>query len=76
MILSGAVTIPAGQASALIIVISVDDTGGEESETVAVTLSADPAYTLCANKTATVTIADNDSGQPPQHKLHLPTVRR
>jgi hypothetical protein len=73
--LSGLVTIPAGQASATISLVPINDAIAEASETVIVTLSADPAYALGATKTATVTIADNDPGQP-QHKLYLPTVRR
>jgi hypothetical protein len=71
--LPGLVTIPAGQASAAISLVPIDDTAVEGSETVIVTLSTDPAYTLGATTSAVVTIADNDSGQ---HKLHLPMVRR
>jgi hypothetical protein len=73
--LPGLVTIPAGQASATIALVPINDTTVEGSETVVVNLSADPAYALGASKTATVIIADDDSGQL-QHKLHLPMVRR
>jgi hypothetical protein len=74
--LPGLVMIPAGQASTTITLVPIDDPTAEASETVVVTLSADPAYTLGASKTATNTIADDDSGQPPQHKRYLPMVRR
>jgi hypothetical protein len=75
-LLPGVVTIPAGQASATVVLVPIDDAMTEASETVVVTLSPDPAYTLGTSKTATVTIADNDNGQPPRHKLYLPLIRR
>jgi len=59
--LSGSVTIPAGSASATITVTPIDDTIFESPpETVVVTLSANPAYTVGAPSSATVTIADDD----------------
>ena len=59
--LSGSATIPAGSASAPINVVPVDDSLVEGSETVVLTLSADPAYTVGSPNSATVTIADNDA---------------
>jgi hypothetical protein len=58
--LSGTVVIPAGSATAPIVVTPVDDASVEGSETVVVTLTAGTGYTLGTPKTATVTIADND----------------
>ena len=59
------VTIPAGAASARISVRPIDDTAVEGNETVILTLSANPAYTVGSPNTATVTIADNDTAPPP-----------
>ena len=66
--LSGSVTIPAGGTTATIIVPVIDDTITDPNETVIVTLTGivagnngvtlDPAV---ANRTATLTIADNDN---------------
>ena len=58
--LSGTVVIPAGAASAPIIVTPIDDAIVEASQTVIVTLTAGSDYTLGTPKTATVTITDND----------------
>jgi len=63
--LSGSVTIPAGAASAAVTVIPRDDTAPESGETVVVTLSAGGSYTVGTPSSATVTIADNDSGTTP-----------
>jgi hypothetical protein len=54
------VTVAAGQTSATVTVTPVDDAAIEGPETVILTLAADPAYTIGAQNTATVTIADND----------------
>ncbi len=56
------VSIPIGQPSATITVTPIDDALAESTETVIVTLSANAAYTLGSPSTATVNIADNDSG--------------
>ncbi|MHC4717012.1 MAG: Calx-beta domain-containing protein, partial [Planctomycetota bacterium] len=60
--LTGTVTIPDGQSSADITITPVDDAESEGDETVTLTLTADPAYTLGAQTSDTVTIADNDVG--------------
>jgi len=58
--LSGSVFIPAGSASAPIVVTPIDDAVFEGNETVVVTLTSGTGYTLGTPRTATVTIADND----------------
>ena len=58
--LTGSVPIPAGAASATIVVRPVDDAVVDANETVTVTLSANPAYNLGITTAGTVTIADND----------------
>ncbi|MBM4254310.1 MAG: hypothetical protein FJ147_00255 [Deltaproteobacteria bacterium] len=63
--LSGSVTIPAGQTTAVIAVTPVDDTAVESNETVVATLSANAAYTVGTPASATVTITDNDVGSGP-----------
>ncbi|HZX48578.1 MAG TPA: DUF1566 domain-containing protein [Nitrospirota bacterium] len=60
--LYGSVAIPAGYTSATITVTPVNDTAVEGDETVIVTLNANAAYTLGSPGSATVTIADYDSG--------------
>lgn len=54
------VTIPDGQASSLIAVAPIQDTGNEGNETVQLTLSANAAYTVGSPSVATVTIVDDD----------------
>ncbi|MHC4716283.1 MAG: Calx-beta domain-containing protein, partial [Planctomycetota bacterium] len=58
--LSGTVTIPDGQSSAVITVTPVDDADVEGPETLTLTLAADAAYTIGAPSSDTVNIADND----------------
>ena len=58
--LSGVVTIPAGQISATVTVVPVDDSAFEGDETVSLTLMADATYIIGVAGTATVTVADND----------------
>ena len=58
--LSGSVTIPKGRTSAAIAVTPVDDSTIESSETVVVTLAANPAYIVGASSTATVEITSDD----------------
>jgi acetyl esterase/lipase len=68
--LSGTVTIPAGQASAVVNVAPVDDTVFETSETVILTLSASADYALGAGTTASdariasVAILDTEPAKP------------
>ncbi len=59
--LSGAVTLNAGESSASITLLPMDDLLAEGPETVILTLSADAAYTIGASASATITIADNDN---------------
>ncbi len=59
--LTGSITIPAGQASATIVVRPTDDTAVDANESVIVTLAANTAYQLGATTVGTVTIADNDA---------------
>jgi subtilisin family serine protease len=63
--LPASVTIPAGAASAAVTVSPIDDSQVEGPETVILTLSANSAYTAGLPKSATITIADNDSLLPP-----------
>ncbi|MBW3539809.1 MAG: hypothetical protein KY476_06025 [Planctomycetes bacterium] len=60
--LAGVVTIFAGDTSAVIDVFAADDTVSDPDETVIVTLSTDPAYTVGSPDTATVTIIEDGSG--------------
>ena len=60
--LSGSVTIPAGQASATITVVPVDDSINEGLETVAVTLTDASGYTLGAQSSDTLTISGAEPG--------------
>ena len=53
--------IPAGSASATLLVRPINDTELEPSETVIVILAPDPAYLIAAPGRATVTLADDDS---------------
>ncbi len=58
--LSGTIIIPAGQASADIVVTPIDDTEDEGPESVVVNLTADAAYSIGTPGIANATIADND----------------
>ena len=58
--LSGAVVIPAGQASAMVAFNAVDDVVVEGDESVIVTLLTNAAYSVGAPSSAAVTIVDND----------------
>src|SRR5205807_168957 len=57
--LASSVTIPAGQASAQIVVTPIDDNLVEGNETVVASLGASAAYTVGSPSSATVTIGDN-----------------
>src|SRR5438067_3011418 len=70
--LSGAVTIPAGAASATVTITPVDDALVEGSETVVLSVAANAAYTVGSPASATVTITDNDSA--PTADTTAPTV--
>jgi hypothetical protein len=59
-VLSGSVTIPAGSQSGAIIVTPIDDSGVEIPETVTITLSASPAYTVGSPASASITIKSED----------------
>lgn len=59
-LLSGSLTIPAGQSSANILVTPIDDNVYEGSETVIVNLSGTADYSLGVSSSASVVIADND----------------
>ncbi len=75
--LSGNVTIPAGQRSTPIVIVPIDDSLPEDTETVILTLLADPfastntprAYLLGRDVTAEAVIVDNDSPRPPTRRL-------
>ena len=58
--LPGSVTIPAGVAAANILVRPIDDALKGGNETVVVTLSSRPAYTIGSPSSATVTIISNE----------------
>ena len=59
--LSGSVIIAAGETSATIDVIPIDDAEIEDDETVLLSLVEDPAYFIGAASNAVVTIADDDA---------------
>ena len=61
--IGGYITIPAGSTSATATVTPIDDLLVEGAETIIVSLSADPVYTVGSPNTATISIADNDSAQ-------------
>jgi hypothetical protein len=58
--LGTSLTIPAGAPSATLTVRPIDDTSAEVLETVIVTLSASPTYTIGPTRKATVNVSDND----------------
>ncbi len=58
--LPGIVTFAAGSATALIDIVSVDDTLSEATETATLNLATGTGYNLGTTKTATVSIFDND----------------
>jgi len=61
---TGSVTIEAGSTTALITVNPIDDGLEEVGKTVILSLNPDPAYTVDAPSSDTVTIADNDAAPP------------
>jgi hypothetical protein len=56
----GSLVITPGQTSAAITITAIDDALSEGDETVTITLTANPAYTVGVPASATITIADND----------------
>jgi hypothetical protein len=56
------VVIPAGASSAVVNITVLDDAAAEGDETVIATINASPGYIIGAAGSATMTIADNDSG--------------
>ncbi len=71
---STTVTIPNGQGSTSITITPIDDTAVEGSETVVTQVVAGSGYTVGSPSSATVTIADNDSGPPPTPSLSINDV--
>jgi hypothetical protein len=63
--LAGSVTIPAGQASAVIALTPIDDRVVEETEIVVLMLRSNASYRRETPASATVTIDDNDTGSSP-----------
>jgi hypothetical protein len=59
--LPGSLVIPAGVSSATITVTPINDSAGEGSETVVLTISAAAAYNLAVSNSATVTITSEDT---------------
>ena len=62
---SGTVTVAAGATTATIPVVINDDSTNENTETVILTLTGGTGYTLGSPTVHTLTITDNDGGQPP-----------
>jgi Calx-beta domain-containing protein/K319-like protein len=58
--LSGTVTIPAGQATANVTIVPINDSAFEGPETVDITVAPDAAYTVGSPAAARLTIDDND----------------
>ena len=63
--LSGTVAVPGGATSVDIPVAITDDTANENDETVILTLTQGSGYTVGSPNSHTLTITDNDGGQPP-----------
>ena len=61
---TGSVVIPAGQTFASVTVTPIDDVFVEGIESVILTLATGTGYTVGAARTATVSIADNDTQRP------------
>jgi PKD repeat protein len=58
--LSGTVTVPSGAASQDIQIVPIDDNLTEGTETVILTLKADPTYTIGTSGSATISILDDE----------------
>jgi hypothetical protein len=72
--LPGSVTISIGQSIAFITITPKEDALDDPDETVIVTLSAAAAYTVGSPSNDTVTIADNDGGDPPTEQFFFATT--
>lgn len=62
--LTGTVTLPVNASAVDLVITPVDDSALEGDETIVLTLTADPGYTIGTANTATVTILDNDAPPP------------
>jgi hypothetical protein len=62
---ASSLVIPAGSASAVVVIRPIDDATGEGSESVTLTLTANGAYKIGASSSVTGFLADNDAGAPP-----------
>ncbi|MGE3469749.1 MAG: Calx-beta domain-containing protein, partial [Vicinamibacterales bacterium] len=60
VVIPSSITIPAGQASAVLTITPIDDAVVEGPETVVLTLNASATVVVGASGTATIAIADND----------------
>jgi len=67
--LDGSVTIPAGESSVTLTLQPIDDTEFEGEETVVVNVTAGIGYQLGGDRTAEVSIADNDLPDEPEPEL-------
>lgn len=72
--LPASVTIPAGQSSATVTVIPVNDVQIEGNETVTLTILPDVAYNAVPTLTGTATILDNGNGSTPGQPLPAGSV--
>ncbi len=72
--LSGSVSLGIAQTTAAIPIQPFQDSLVEGSETVVVTLQADPAYSIGSPSSATVTITDDDTNGPVAHLSAAETV--
>src|SRR3989344_5391954 len=69
------ITIPAGQASAVLTITPINDATVEPSETATLTISANAAYTVGAPNSATVNINDDDGKAVSLNATPLSLVR-
>src|SRR3990167_6038374 len=69
------ITIPAGQASAVLTITPINDATVEPSETATLTISANAAYTVGAPNSATVNINDDDGKAESLNATPLSLVR-
>jgi hypothetical protein len=63
--LATSLSLPAGQASAAVLVTPIDDTLVESAETVSLSIAPDANYDVGSPNSAAVTINDNDVAPPP-----------
>ena len=72
--ISSPVTIPSGQGSVVIPITTLDDNTQEGYETVTLTLTAQPTYTLTSATSASVSIQDDDVNNPPVITVAAPSA--